>query len=77
MKGNKPGEQLSGTLHVASETAETNIWRVISKAVSDYGSAVSGLNIPEYGRPIVSVGSATNLSPIPTGTIDYVFTDPP
>jgi DNA modification methylase len=77
MKGNKPGEQLSGTLHIASETAETNIWRVIVKAVSDYRNAVAGLSIPQDGRPMVCVGSATDLSPIPTGSVDYVFTDPP
>jgi DNA modification methylase len=77
MKGSKPGEQLSGTLHIASETVETNIWRVIEKAVADYRNAVAGLNIPQDGRPMVNLGSATDLSRIPTGSIDYIFTDPP
>ena len=76
-EGKQAWRAISGTLHIASETAETNAWRVIDKAVSDYRSAVSGLNIPEIGRPVVSVGSATHLDHIPTGSVDYVFTDPP
>lgn len=77
MKGDKPGEQLSGTLHIASETVETNVFTVFSRAVQDYCSSVGSASMADQAKPLVRLGSATDLSEIPDNSIDYVFTDPP
>ena len=77
MKGDKPGEQLSGTLHIASETVETNVFSVFRKAVHDYCASVGTVGLSDMVKPIVRLGSATDLSEIPDNSIDYIFTDPP
>jgi DNA modification methylase len=77
MKGDKLGEQLSGTLHIASETVETNVFRVFTNAVTDYCSAVASANVSDSTKPFIRLGSATNLADIPDCSIDYVFSDPP
>ena len=77
MKGDKPGEQLSGTLHIASETVETNVFRVFGNAVTDYCSAVASASGSDNIKPFIRLGSATDLADIPDSSIDYVFSDPP
>ncbi len=77
MKGDKPGEQLSGTLHIASETAETNVFRVFAKAVEDYCQNVASASCSDRVKPFVRLGSATDLHEIPDSSVDYIFTDPP
>ncbi|HOC58275.1 MAG TPA: hypothetical protein PKI20_21840, partial [Verrucomicrobiota bacterium] len=77
MKGDKPGEQLSGTLHICSETVETNAFRVFTQSVKDYCESVSTTLAAESVRPFVRIGSATDLREITDASIDYIFTDPP
>ena len=77
MKGAKPGEQLSGTLHIASETVETNVLKVFGKAVENYLSAVATARPALPEGTFVHLGTATDLHLIPKESVDYVFTDPP
>jgi hypothetical protein len=77
MRGAKPGEQLSGTLHIASETVESNVLRLVSRAVQEYQTAVTSSCPPDQGECCVYCGSATDLGCIPSDSIDYIFTDPP
>ena len=77
MKGDKPGEQLSGTLHIASETVETNVFKVFSKAVRDYYESVASASAKDSVNPFVRLGTATDMSDVPGSSIDYIFTDPP
>jgi DNA modification methylase/DNA-directed RNA polymerase subunit RPC12/RpoP len=77
MKGDKPGEQLSGTLHIASETVETNVFKLFRQATMNYCELISAPASREVVDPFVRIGSATELSGIPDASIDYIFTDPP
>lgn len=77
MRGDKPGEQLSGTLHVGSATVESNVLRIISRAVAQYEATLASDGSKVGEDVIVQTGSATELRPIPDETIDYIFTDPP
>ena len=66
--------QLPGTYYVPSFTAERNIFLLARKKINDI---VKGLNNGKYNQYIISTQSATNLSNIPSNTIDYIFIDPP
>jgi DNA modification methylase len=70
-----PGEQLSGTLYVASLTVESNVFKIFELAVSNYRETVGQVK-PRKAACVVNNGSATCL-PIPDSSIDYIFTDPP
>lgn len=60
---------LSGTLYIPSEIVEQNPFDII-----DYKLFTSAVNI---GSQSLYCGSATNLPYIESGTVDYVFVDPP
>ena len=77
MRGTKPGEQLSGTLHISSETVESNVLRVVRKAVQDYQTALPSACSQSWEQVYIRCGSATDLHPIPNEAVDYIFTDPP
>lgn len=77
MKGDKAGEQLSGTLHIASETVETNVWRAFKGAAEKYAKSVSKGVVRSPVPPFVRNGSATNLHGISDNSVDYIFADPP
>ena len=70
-----PGEQLSGTLYVASLTVESNVFKIFDLAVNNYIETVGQIN-PRESACHVNNGTATRL-PYPNEAVDYIFTDPP
>lgn len=70
--GNRGNGPVSGTLYVASMTAETNIIKV---AKTKLKNIVSALEIIE-GENYINTSSLENV-PIYSDSIDYIFTDPP
>ncbi|MEA2060837.1 MAG: DNA methyltransferase [Thermodesulfobacteriota bacterium] len=69
-RGNGP---VSGTLYVASMTAETNIFRVSRNKLNNFISAFSSL---DWNEAVVNTSSIENIQ-INNNSIDYIFTDPP
>jgi len=70
---------LTGTLYIPQLIAEGNVFEIFRHQVAQvsrfYGShpALGPIDLPALAR----VSSATDLSWLPTESIDYVFTDPP
>jgi len=69
-RGNGP---LSGTLYIASLTAEANVIEHFKVKLNYISKALRNDCYP----CITSCSSSTNLSNIPSNSIDYIFTDPP
>jgi DNA modification methylase len=70
-RGGVIGQTLSGTLYVSSVSIETNpLYRFSLREKSAMFTA-SGDTV------FVSTQSATDLTNIPDGSVDYIFTDPP
>ena len=69
------GRVTKGTLYVSSTRQEINIFYFINKNISSFTQALETLNFSK--KFIISTQSATNLSNIPSNSIDYIFTDPP
>jgi len=72
--GHRP---LTGTLYVPQLSAEVNVLHVIRKKIGQLRSYYAAFKPTAAEPPRVMSGSATDLSRIPDGSIDYVFTDPP
>lgn len=71
--GSGKGAQ-SGTLYVPSLQVEKSPFTVLSRKLRAYGKmpmATSAIN------SIVNVGSHSDLKFAPSGSVDYIFTDPP
>lgn len=69
-RGNVP---MTGTLYVASLTAEANPLKAFEGKLRDFVKVFGSLK----QRNIVSCGSSTDLRMIKDNSIDYVFVDPP
>lgn len=67
-----PYNPLNGTLYIASQVCEANVFEAYENKVNKIYNAIRLLNPVN----IVSIHSATN-TPLSDNTIDYVFTDPP
>lgn len=68
---------LTGTLYIPQLVAEANVFEVFRHQVEQVAGFYRALH-PSHGvRTDVRRSSATDLSWIPDGTVDYVFTDPP
>ena len=68
------GDPLTGSLYVASLIREENV-RLIWDRRSE---SLTKLDWTWHDSDVrVLLGSATDLSHIPTETVDYIFTDPP
>ena len=67
-------QYLSGVFYVASQTAECSPWYVLEGKLSRLTKAFQSYR-PKCVTAITT-GSATNM-PIPTESVDYIFTDPP
>ncbi len=65
---------LSGTLYVAPLTAEIPATNYMRARISDITKCADG---PTGAGVVIGVQSATDLSNVPDGSIDFVFTDPP
>lgn len=72
--GHRP---LTGTLYVPQLSAEVNVLHVLRKKIGQLRSYYAAFKPTAAEPPRVMSGSATDLSRIPDGSIDYVFTDPP
>jgi len=71
--GHRP---LTGTLYVPQLSAEANVLEVMRKKIGQLETYYTALGEVQY-KPDVLMGSATELSKIKDGSIDYIFTDPP
>jgi len=69
---------LTGTLYIPQISSEVNVLEVMRNKVRQliryYATFPQVLQI---SPPVITLGSAANLSDIPTDSVDYVFTDPP
>ncbi len=69
-----PYNPLSGTLYISSMISEANVLAAYRAKVKKFVEAIK--NVSEDNVRI-SCGSLTNISTIPSSSIDYIFTDPP
>ena len=67
------GTGLSGTLYLPSFSIEQNVLKTFRGKIS----GMVDFDYAKIGQTIGSTQSTTDLSNIPTNTIDYIFTDPP
>ena len=70
-----PGEQLSGTLYVASLTVESNVFSLFDKALKRYCESVRPMG--EAARNVSIFQEDARALPLPDNSADYIFTDPP
>jgi len=68
---------LTGTLYIPQLVAEANVFEVFRHQVRQIAGFYGEFEPPAQASAIVRRSSATDLSWLPDGTIDYVFTDPP
>ncbi|WP_319452950.1 MULTISPECIES: DNA methyltransferase [unclassified Mycobacterium] len=72
----RPTNVLSGTLYVASLTYEFNVFSLLRRKLAAVGQLVAAL-ADAPGSCTVAQSSAAALHHLESGTVDYVFTDPP
>ena len=69
---------LTGTLYIPQISSEVNVLEVMNNKMRQlaryYDEFPSSLKQPP---PVVTLGSAADLSEIPDCSVDYIFTDPP
>ncbi len=71
-----PGPIL-GTMYLPSLSAEINVLELFERRLRTLCRAAAEIPASAADALCVSTQSATDLSPIPDASIDYVFTDPP
>ncbi len=72
--GNRGNRYLSGTLYIASYVAETRVDKVLQSKIRN----LKRIHERQETHPVcVTTQSATDLSNIPSDSIDYIFVDPP
>lgn len=67
---------LTGTLYIPQMSVESNVFRIFRHQVTQARRFYAALGEAPV-RTEVRVASATDLSWLPDGSVDYVFTDPP
>ena len=72
----RPTNVLSGTLYVASLTYEFNVFSLLRRKLAAVTQLVAAL-ADAPGACTVAQSSAAALHHLDSGTVDYVFTDPP
>ncbi|MBX7536220.1 helix-turn-helix domain-containing protein [Qipengyuania sp. GH1] len=72
--GHRP---LTGTLYIPQLSSEANVLNVMRKKVSQLATFYAGYAPVANDLPALMVGSATELDEVASGSVDYVFTDPP
>lgn len=69
---------LTGTLYIPQISSEVNVLEVLRNKVRQlaryYEAFPQSLQV---APPVITLGSAANLTGIPDDSVDYVFTDPP
>lgn len=73
--GSQVNRQLSGVYYIASQHSECSPWYNLEGKFSRLVKAFRSFHNDSY-HTFVTVGTAASL-PVPSETIDYVFTDPP
>lgn len=73
--GSQVNRQLNGVYYIASMYAECSPWHNLDGKVGRLISAFKKY-VSETGVSFISTGSASKL-PVPSSSIDYIFTDPP
>lgn len=68
-------QYLSGVYYVASQHAECSPWYILDGKLKRLGASFRK-QFAKYGQVAITTGSAA-LLPIPSDSIDYIFTDPP
>jgi len=68
---------LTGTLYIPQLSSEANVLEVMRNKISQLQRFYRSFRPRITQAPSVTLGSATNLKHIGSGTVDYVFTDPP
>lgn len=68
-------QYLSGVFYVSSQTSELSPWYVLSGKASRLGKAFTA-SVARWGAAAISTGTCASI-PLPSSSIDYVFTDPP
>jgi hypothetical protein len=68
---------LTGTLYIPQLSSEANVLEVFRNKIGQLQRYYRSFQPHGVQAPAVQLGSATQLSSIPDGSIDYVFTDPP
>lgn len=72
----RPTNVLSGTLYVASLTYEFNVFSLLRRKLAAMATLAEALR-DAPGTCTVTQSSATSLAHLGSGSVDYVFTDPP
>lgn len=72
----RPTNVLGGTLYIASLRYEFNVLSLWRRKLRAVGEFYRRTHLPP-GAVSVLKGSATDLVGVPSGSVDYVFTDPP
>ncbi|HCE9553465.1 TPA: DNA methylase [Pseudomonas aeruginosa] len=73
--GSQVNRQLTGVYYVASQHAECSPWYNLGGKLDRLGKAFTNFKVGTSGAAI-NTGTAARL-PLPDGSIDYIFTDPP
>jgi DNA modification methylase/transcriptional regulator with XRE-family HTH domain/DNA-directed RNA polymerase subunit RPC12/RpoP len=68
---------LTGTLYIPQLSSEANVFEVMRNKMAQLHRFYRSFRPRIAEAPSVILGSATNLSKVRDGSIDYVFTDPP
>lgn len=73
--GSQVNRQLTGVYYVASQHAECSPWYNLGGKLDRLGKAFQAFKVVAGGAAI-NTGTAARL-PLPDGSVDYIFTDPP
>lgn len=68
---------LTGTLYIPQLSSEANVLEVMRNKVEQLQRYYRTFHPQVDQLPAVTVGSATNLEAVASGSVDYIFTDPP
>ena len=68
-----PYNPLNGTLYIGSQVSESNVFIAYKNKIKKLYKAYSLIK----SRQTISVQSASGINNILSGTVDYIFTDPP
>lgn len=68
---------LTGTLYIPQLSSECNVFEVMRNKIAQLKKYYAAFQPTAEQMPFILNGSATNLSDMRDGSIDYVFTDPP
>jgi DNA modification methylase/DNA-directed RNA polymerase subunit RPC12/RpoP len=70
------GGGMPGVLYIASLTQEKNVFEVVSRKLKSLGQTFSD-DFRTPSNVMISTQSSTKISQIPSGSVDYIFLDPP